>query len=192
MPSCRPKSQRTLRLWLAAERSGGEAAGSMTGPPSRGARLFARVDRPPQRIRSPGETVDGAVWWGVIVRPAARRHSPATFASSSASRRSTRTRSMRLPRSEGRVARVAGPPDRSASPSGCGSGDADRLAAQGDDVAPPQLAPAAGLDLAVDANRTVFDQRAGLPARSGEPRQLSACPRRMVSSRMLTSRTSPW
>ena len=86
MPSCRPKSQRTLRLWLAAERSGGEAAGSMTGPPSRGARLFARVDRPPQRIPSPSETVDGAAWWGVIVRPAAQRHSPATFGSSSASR----------------------------------------------------------------------------------------------------------
>jgi hypothetical protein len=75
---------------------------------------------------------------------------------------------------------------------GGASGDADLLAAQGDDVATPQLAPAAGLDLAVDANRIVFDQRAGLPARSGEPVSLSACPRRMVSLRMLTSRTSPW
>jgi hypothetical protein len=45
MPSCGPKSQRTLRLWLAAERSGGEAAGLHNGPLPRGARIFARGDR---------------------------------------------------------------------------------------------------------------------------------------------------
>jgi hypothetical protein len=46
MPSCGPKSQRTLRLWLAAERSGGEAAGLHNGPLPRGARFFARGNRP--------------------------------------------------------------------------------------------------------------------------------------------------
>jgi hypothetical protein len=77
-------------------------------------------------------------------------------------------------------------------PGGGASGDADLLAAQGDDVATPQLAPAAGLDLGVDANRTVFDQRAASPPDPASLASLSACPRRMVSSRMLTSSTSPW
>jgi hypothetical protein len=64
------------------------------------------------------------------------------------------------------LCRAAGP---QRLPSGGASGDADLLAAQGDDVATPQPAPAAGLDLAVDANRTVFDQRAASPPDPANP-----------------------
>ena len=44
--------------------------------------------------------------------------------------------------------------------------------ADGDDVAVAQLAPAARLDLGVDGDRAVLDQRARLPARLGQARKL--------------------
>jgi hypothetical protein len=40
---------------------------------------------------------------------------------------------------------------------GAATGDADRLAARRDDVATPQLAPAARLDRSVDADRALLD-----------------------------------
>jgi hypothetical protein len=74
----------------------------------------------------------------------------------------------------------------------CGaSGDADRLAAQGDDVATPQLAPAAGLDLAVDTTAPSSISARASPPEPASPASFSACPTRMVSSRTLTSRTEP-
>jgi len=53
------------------------------------------------------------------------------------------------------------------------AGDQDALARiRVDDVATSQLAPAARLDLPVDADPALLDRCPGLPARPGEPRQL--------------------